>query len=510
MKKTKMKTLGRTAAAAALAVCMTMSTLVSMPTGAYASEVQTEENAQISTSAQDMSDAQDTTDAQDTADVQMSTDAQTSEGTYKEAEAQASRDTQADSEIQAAADALSEEIENTAVEDDQETQVRAFVERLYTLVLGRASDATGIDEWTQVLLSGKESGAKVAQGFVDSVEFKERNLSDRDYLTVLYRTFLNREPDESGFEAWEKVLNTGFSRLYVCRGFAESDEFTDICDIYGISRGNVELTEARDQNDGVTKFVARAYEYCLGRSADVAGLNDWCSQILNGTNTAQDTAYGFIFSSEFTEKNLSNEEFVTVMYRVFFDREPDAAGYKTWVNVLKSGSPRLRVYKGFAYSDEFKKLCASYGVKAVDLSKAEQQAIAVLDQVGWNLKAAYKWATSLSYERGAGYPGSIPAGTSHIEYYASYGFTHKTGLCYVYASTFTLMARELGYEAYMLEGQVPYVSGGYGLHGWCEIVINGTTYVCDPNFEWEEGRNGYMITYGASGTWPYRNGKRVE
>ena len=43
------------------------------------------------------------------------------------------------------------------------------------------------------------------------------------------------------------------------------------------------------------------------------------------------------------------------------------------------------------------------------------------------------------------------------------------------------------------------------------IVINGTTYVFDPNFENENpGRNGYQITYGQSGTWKYTNWTRVD
>ena len=39
------------------------------------------------------------------------------------------------------------------------------------------------------------------------------------------------------------------------------------------------------------------------------------------------------------------------------------------------------------------------------------------------------------------------------------------------------MARLLGYETYYVEGQVPLASGGMGPHGWCEIVIDGFTYV---------------------------------
>ena len=48
--------------------------------------------------------------------------------------------------------------------------VKAFVARLYTEVLGREADEKGLNEWTEVLKAQKETGAKVAMGFVDSDE----------------------------------------------------------------------------------------------------------------------------------------------------------------------------------------------------------------------------------------------------------------------------------------------------------------------------------------------------
>lgn len=241
--------------------------------------------------------------------------------------------------------------------------VKAFVSRLYTEVLGRNADQKGLNEWTGVLRSGKEQGAKVAQGFIDSNEFKQRNLSDTEYLTILYRTFFDREPDSSGLNAWLGVLDSGLSRLHVFKGFAESNEFTEICNRYGIVRGNASLTAPMDQNEGVTKFIARCYKLCLGRKADNDGLNAWCSQILTGNNTAKQAAYGFVFSNEFKSKNLSDTDFVKTMYRVFMDREADSAGLNAWVKVLQSGQSREHVFNGFADSNEFKKICASYGIQ---------------------------------------------------------------------------------------------------------------------------------------------------
>lgn len=240
--------------------------------------------------------------------------------------------------------------------------VAEFVNRLYVNLLQREADDSGLVSWTDVLKSGKEQGVKVAQGFIDSKEFKSRTISNTEYIKILYRTFLGREADSSGLNSWLSVLDSGLSRMHVFRGFAESDEFTKICQQYGIQRGNAVLTAPMDQNEGVTKFVARCYELCLGRKGDESGLNGWCNQILTGANTPKQAAYGFVFSNEFKSKNLSDTDYVKTLYRVFMDREADGAGLNAWVNVLKNGQSREHVFNGFADSPEFQEICAGYGL----------------------------------------------------------------------------------------------------------------------------------------------------
>ncbi len=142
-------------------------------------------------------------------------------------------------------------------------------------------------------------------------------------------------------------------------------------------------------------------------------------------------------------------------------------------------------------------------------SEALRLAQEKLNEIGWNLRAAYNWSKSIQYTNIA-YPNEIAAGVKHSEYYAAFGFKYGNGNCYAMAATFLYMAKVLGYEGNFIEGQVPYRAGGYGPHGWCELNIDGTMYVFDPNFEHDTGRNGYQITYGASGTWKYTNWKIVD
>lgn len=251
-----------------------------------------------------------------------------------------------------------------SVEDPvYQDEVEAFVARFYVNILNRQADEEGLKAWTQNLKTGREQGANVGYGFINSDEFKQRNLSDEEYLTVLYHAFFDREPDDAGRTAWQKLLDEGVSRLYVYRGFAESEEFTNLCQKYNIQRGTVILSAPMDQNEGVTRFLVRCYRLCLQREPDENGLNGWSAQILSGSNTAKEAAHGFVFSEEFLGNNLSDEEYVEILYRVFMNREGDVSGMEAWVRVLQNGYGREHVFNGFADSAEFRELCDGYGIR---------------------------------------------------------------------------------------------------------------------------------------------------
>lgn len=242
-------------------------------------------------------------------------------------------------------------------------QVKNFVIRLYEKVLGRKADPVGLAEWFNQLILGNNTGADVAQGFFFSDEFKNKNTSNEVYVDVLYATMFDRAADPSGKSAWLDILDTGFSRTYAYRGFVESQEFTKLCESYGIQRGSVTLTEPRDQNDGITRFVSRLYSKALGRTPDISGLNAWTNVILNKESSPEKVAFGFFFSDEMKKKNLSNEEFTKVLYRVFLNREADGAGLESWLKLLKDGMSRQAVMYGVSKSQEFGDILRSFGLE---------------------------------------------------------------------------------------------------------------------------------------------------
>ena len=253
-------------------------------------------------------------------------------------------------------------IQNALDKVNNQTGVRGFVNRLYEKVLNRKADSSGLDTWTNLLTSKEMTGAEVARGFIDSTEFKNRNLSNEAYVIVLYNTFFDRGPDAGGKQTWMDALASGVSRSYVFKGFAESTEFSNLCAKYGIERGSVKLTEPRDQNAGITKFVYRCYNVFLGRQPDANGLNMWCEMLLTKQMNAKEVARGFVMSQEFQNKGLSNTNYVKTMYLGLFDRNADSGGLQTWVSKLNEGYTREYVFFGFADSNEFRTLARSFGL----------------------------------------------------------------------------------------------------------------------------------------------------
>lgn len=232
-----------------------------------------------------------------------------------------------------------------------------FVERLYQNVLNRQSDAAGLNDWVNRLRT--ESGASVASGFFNSQELANRNLSDVEYLNVLYRTLFDRDADQNGILGWIDRMNNGLSRERVQHGFYNSQEFSNLADSFGV-------TAIRDdeQLEGVGDFVNRFYRLVLGREADPAGFNDWVNQLNSGTRSGTDIANGFFNSPEYVNRGQSNEDFLNTLYQAFFNRAADAGGYQSWMESIANGATRQNIIDGFSNSQEFENLANEYGISA--------------------------------------------------------------------------------------------------------------------------------------------------
>ena len=112
----------------------------------------------------------------------------------------------------------------------------------------------------------------------------------------------------------------------------------------------------------VRDFATRLYSVALTRQPDQSGLDYWTNRLASHQVTGTQAAYGFFFSPEFLNANLSNEVFVTRLYQTFLGRDPEAAGYNYWLTRLADGASRTEVFYGFSGSSEFSRICAYAGI----------------------------------------------------------------------------------------------------------------------------------------------------
>ncbi len=95
--------------------------------------------------------------------------------------------------------------------------------RLYYAYFLRSPDREGRDYWNS---TGKSVG-EISQAFSESAEFTNRYgaLSNTDFVALVYRNVLDREPEPAGHQYWTRHVDRGLSRGAVMVQFSESPEF---------------------------------------------------------------------------------------------------------------------------------------------------------------------------------------------------------------------------------------------------------------------------------------------
>ncbi|MCB1921549.1 MAG: DUF4214 domain-containing protein, partial [Candidatus Competibacteraceae bacterium] len=109
-----------------------------------------------------------------------------------------------------------------------------LITHYYVSILEREPEVDGLAYW-QGLIAEREAQKidikpvfrDMANFFFNSPEYLGRNTTDRQFITNLYLTFFQREPDEGGYAFWLEQLAGGMPRNTAMAGFLYSQEFTD-------------------------------------------------------------------------------------------------------------------------------------------------------------------------------------------------------------------------------------------------------------------------------------------
>ena len=122
----------------------------------------------------------------------------------------------------------------------------------------------------------------------------------------------------------------------------------------------------------VSTFVERVYKIALGREPEIEGWNFWIDKLQKKEITATEfIAENLMTQKEFVERELDKSQFVTTMYSLIVNREPDSEGQKYWerkYDEYKSQTSsiaelRIKIAREMMDQPEFKELVTNLNLR---------------------------------------------------------------------------------------------------------------------------------------------------
>jgi len=163
------------------------------------------------------------------------------------------------------------------------------------------------------------------------------------------------------------------------------------CTVSGLAFGNPYTFTVVAENTGGTSASAAAtttvpvffakvrtavsgyYQTILGRAADQPGLDFWTAEAARVSALGADVrevffamSMAFFSSAEYPGKSITDAQYITDLYRTFFNRTPDAAGLAYWQGELSASGSRSALLNSFLFSGEFStQMTAQFGAGSV-------------------------------------------------------------------------------------------------------------------------------------------------
>ncbi len=132
--------------------------------------------------------------------------------------------------------------------------------RLYSAFFGREPDAAGWEYWMSVYVAPTTNLESIANDFVLSEEFVSTygSLTNGEFVRLVYRNVMGREPDQVGYDHWVGSLDRGYSRGAVMIAFSESAEY-------------VAQTDTWPPLAGFLQWYSRPLQFACGNGSVVVG-----------------------------------------------------------------------------------------------------------------------------------------------------------------------------------------------------------------------------------------------
>lgn len=206
-----------------------------------------------------------------------------------------------------------------------------FIRQVYRDFLNREADIVGLQYWVDELNSGRRTKAQVVEQYLLSAEFSQMIAP----VTRLYTAYFMRIPDYGGLMYWVDRYAQGTTLDDVSDNFAASEEFQQ-------TYGNLSNAE----------FVTLIYRNVLGREPDAGGLTYWTNELESAARTRGQVMTGFSESAEY-QTMMASSVYIIMTYVGLLQRSPDLGGYEYWLEQMSGGTSGLALIDGFLYSQEY-------------------------------------------------------------------------------------------------------------------------------------------------------------
>ena len=238
-----------------------------------------------------------------------------------------------------------------------------YVYNVYQNVLGRKPERSGHINNVKYL---KNNGARpLIAKFFNTSEYKNKNKPDSDYITDVFVTALNRTPEASAVTNRLNMLDVGLTRNYVLKGVLSSSEFTNKATKAGVTPGVFPDSRLaiRDNYPKVTEYVYKVFSQALNRKPTASYLDSYSEKLAQGDMLVRTFLKKVLLSSECTNKNPANEDFVKTVYKAVMFRPADTAGLNSRTIELNNGASREAVLNYLALSSECRNKVQKYGLQ---------------------------------------------------------------------------------------------------------------------------------------------------
>lgn len=250
----------------------------------------------------------------------------------------------------------------TVKADEYPEELNAFVDKMYNDILNRQPDEDGRVYWLDRLSDADVNGIDIMVNFMCSPEVQELPFEER--INSLKKFIIDSEENDEviqnlkefdGYEEW-------IYRLYIIKVANVRNAAESKPDIFVKSNINIENINFTEDRFYIDKYFTFFWWYItlLNREPDLPGMKYYGNLIAKvsgkryGTERHDiDAARGFIYSAEFNDRGLNDEEYIKVIYKGFLKRDANANDITYYLDQLNTGKNRDDILMNILYSSEF-------------------------------------------------------------------------------------------------------------------------------------------------------------